>query len=60
MTHVLAVGSQAASMMNIPRQRIPQWARLKQIRGIMTYFFLSQSAILFDRGVKSETAKVGG
>ena len=52
-THLSATGSQAASMMNMPRQRIPQWARLKKMRGIMMYFFLSQSAILFGRDVEN-------
>jgi hypothetical protein len=43
----------------MPRQRTPQWATLKRMRGIMTYFFLSQSAILFV-GVEGQITRAEG
>jgi hypothetical protein len=56
-TQALTVGSQAASIMNMPRQRIPQWTTAKQMRGIITYFFLSQSAILFVRDAQRKITR---
>jgi hypothetical protein len=60
MKHALVLTSQAASIMNMPRQRIPQWARLKQMRGIMMYFFLSQSAMLFGGYIESQVMRITG
>lgn len=60
MTHDPTAGSQAASIMNMPRQRIPQWARPKVMRGNMTYFFLSQSAILLGGDVENQTTRTAG
>ena len=60
MTHALAAGSQTASIMNMPRQRIPQWARLRKMRGTMMYFFLSQSAMLFGGDGENQIPRVEG
>ena len=60
MRHAFVLTSQTASITNMPRQRIPQRATLKQMRGIMMHFFLSQRAMLFGGYIEGQAIRIEG